>query len=212
MEQRVIVKNQEQCIFRIQESNLDFYLIIPNNKKVSIVLNLIQNINDEFVKSISNYSEKAQVIPIVDSHILTRLKENQEDSFQYINQLLSNLINTTYQILTFNHIEVAPIVLFNNTSEYSEFSRWFLQKHQGRVTEVQLSLIPASTQTPSPVATIASPVVDQLSNNQELSPNNQLEEEILPIKEKNKEPGFVSYVLLGVVVAVISLVFLYLLI
>ena len=53
MEQKMIHKTSEQCIFFIKDNNLDFYLIIPNSRQVSIVLGLFSEVDDEMVKNFS---------------------------------------------------------------------------------------------------------------------------------------------------------------
>ena len=51
MEQKIILKNEEQCIYLMKETNLDFYVIIPNKKEVSILLGLFPNITEQIVKT-----------------------------------------------------------------------------------------------------------------------------------------------------------------
>ncbi len=215
MEQKVIEKSQERCIFLIHESNFDFYLIIPNSKKVNLVLTIFQNIQDEQIRIFPFYQDKAIVAPIVDSRILTGLKENQENFFQYFDKFLSNLINVTYQILTYNHIEVDFKILFNNDLSYIEFNRWYTKKYNGRVELIQLETTPQpvkkEVQTEASLTSTPTLKEETLSTIDSLPPDD-LSENNTVSSTKEKEPGFVSYVLLGVVVAVISLIFLYFLI
>ena len=51
MEQKIISRNEEQCIYLMKETNLDFYLIIPNNKQISILLGLFPDVTEEMIKT-----------------------------------------------------------------------------------------------------------------------------------------------------------------
>ena len=225
MEQKVILKTRERCIFLIRESKIDFYLVIPNSKKVSLVLGIFQNIQEEMVKNITNYSDKAIVLPILSEQVLEGVKTNQSSCFEYLDRFLSVLINSSYKILSFNHIEVSEKILLHNNSEYNSFNQWFQEKYHGRIELTNLASQPqpsftnpkTSESNPLAQATFTNQVETsniKTENNKDMNrPENNLSNENVSKKESNtKEPGFVSYVLLGVVVAVVSLVFLYLII
>ncbi len=211
MKQRVVAKDQEHCIYFIEEQNICFYLMIPNAKKITLVLELYPNINDEIVKKIPIISEKVIVIPVLEEKIFTGIKSKQVDYFNYLDNILSHLINASYKILTFNHLEVEKKVILNQNSLYDGFNKWFIQKYESRVELMDLGLNNSSlldekqeyTQTEKQPIPEDVPVKDSNPNIPETTP--PLEEE----PPKDKEPGFVSYVLLGVLVAVLSLVFLY---
>lgn len=231
MEQKIIYKTEEQCIYLIKETNLDFYLIIPNNKQVSIVLGLFPNVTENVIKSIPKEKDKAVVIPVINDQILTSANHLDTTSFKYLDSVLSFLINVSYKILTHNHLEVNQKILLNNHSLYENFNQKYIEKYQGRVE--LYNLIQKNIQQPTSTKNIFEPVIEQ-SQKQPFTPveqpfkpqstistsNDAIEELIEPIlydepvvvspdKKESHEPGFVSYVLLGVLVAVISLVFLY---
>ncbi|MCI6266086.1 MAG: hypothetical protein MR598_04500 [Erysipelotrichaceae bacterium] len=216
MEQKVIEKSQEQCIYLIRESNLDFYLVIPNCKKVHIVLGIFKGVDDNFVKRIPKQVDKAVVIPVINSQILEQANYVQTQSYQYLDNVLSFLINTAYRILTYNHIEVDSQIFLNQNADLGGFQQKFLSKYQGRVqlldlffkTEVpqKVNLVSDSLETVSPV--VSSAVIDEVVD----VPTEMPEEKKVNTAVEAREPGFVSYVLLGVLIAVISLVFLYLII
>ena len=86
MERKVILQTSEQCIYYIKDTSLEFYLIIPNNKEVSIVLGLFPEVNEGIVKTLPFEKDKAiefntsrilrkdaPVLP--DREIFTRYKE-----------------------------------------------------------------------------------------------------------------------------------------
>ena len=219
MEQKIISQTNERFIYFIRETNLDFYLIIPNCKQVSIVLGLFPNVTEDVVKTLPKETDKAIVVPVINAQILTQANQLEPTSFKYLDGVLSYLINAAYKILTFNHIEVNSKIYLNNHSSYQAFNQKYIERYQNRVELYNLiqkpipkPTMPINIHEPQPEVTLNSIV-----NNQ----NTTLEEKVEPIlydepvtpnanlKEAH-EPGFVSYVLLGVLVAVISLVFLYL--
>lgn len=228
MEQRIIEKNMNQCIYFMRETNLDFYLIIPNTRRVKIVLGVFEEVNDNFVKKIPFHSDKAIVIPVIQKNILDQANTVGTQSFRYLEQVLSFLINTSYKLLTYNHVEVDSQVLFHYNSQYEMFHQNFLATHQGRVAAIELfprtaplvnESVPAPTiQQQEPKASlegvtlsdipVQSSVIDNSTSNvNDNTVNNK--ENIENVQVMTREPGFVSYVLLGVLVAVLSLVFLY---
>lgn len=207
MEQKVIVKNENTCIYFMKESNLGFYLLIPNSKHLKITLALFENTDENFVKSIKNNPDKAIVIPVIHADILKQANITGSQSYNYLNQVLTYLINTSYKILSYNRIEVDNQILLNNSKNLENFEQNFIAKYQGRVQSVKLMeeeipqvITPITPQIETP---LIKPDVDNII------PTEMPEEEKPIPKVESHEPGFVSYVLLGVVVAVLSLVFLY---
>lgn len=214
MEQFEIERKETRITYLIKDTGLEFYLLIPNNKKISIVLNIIENVNNEIVKKIPDILDKVLVIPVLNGNIINYLKSNLP-SFEQADNYFSNLINTSYKILTHNNIVVDPLVYMNNNYLYTSFNNYFVNKFNGRISLITLNLEPIREISPinniqSPVVEEKKEVINELDNiyNEEivLKENNEIP------KEKNKkEPGFVSYVLLGVIIAIVSLVFLYML-
>ena len=122
MERRVILQSAEQCIYLVKDTNLDFYMVIPNSKKVSIVLGLFPDMNENDVKTLPKDNDKVVVIPVINSQILTNANHLDTVSFKYLDNVLSYLINSTYKILTHNRLEVEKKILLNNHSLYSNFN------------------------------------------------------------------------------------------
>ena len=215
MEQKVIERNQEQCIFLIRESNIDFYLVIPNCKKVHIVLGVFLDVTVDFIKSIPKQNDKALVIPVLNRQFLEQIHNGQVQNYASLDNVLSFLINTSYQILTYNHIEVETQILLHNNADFISYNQQFVSKYQGRVQLIDL--LPKEVIQPEEVISSVSvdpPVHENVlqSDVSNIMPDSMEEnqEQLSPNLREAREPGFVSYVLLGVLVAVISLVFLYL--
>ena len=215
MVQRMILKTQDKCIYEIEEKNLKFYLLIPNTKKVFLTICLMENPTDVSIQKIIQEPNKVLVIPMVESNILSSVSLNQEEAFRYLDQYISGLINLSHQILVYNHIEVENVVYFNSVL-FPNFEKWFIQKYQGRVASVKINY--QSSEKISPVIqkpdTIDNTMTLAASISQSQSADVPLvdEEKVSEVQENSHDFGFVSYVLLGVIVAVVSLVFLYLII
>ena len=215
MEQKVIERNQEQCIFLIRESNIDFYLVIPNCKKVHIVLGVFLDVTVDFIKSIPKQNDKALVIPVLNRQFLEQIHNGQVQNYASLDNVLSFLINTSYQILTYNHIGVETQILLHNNADFISYNQQFVSKYQGRVQLIDL--LPKEVIQPEEVVSSVSvdpPVHENVLQSEvsDIMPDSMEEnqEQLSPNLREAREPGFVSYVLLGVLVAVISLVFLYL--
>lgn len=215
MVQRMILKTQDKCIYEIEEKNLKFYLLIPNTKKVFLTICLMENPTDVSIQKIIQEPNKVLVIPMVESNILSSVSLNQEEAFRYLDQYISGLINLSHQILVYNHMEVENVVYFNSVL-FPNFEKWFIQKYQGRVASVKINY--QSSEKISPVIqkpdTIDNTMTLAASISQSQSADVPLvdEEKVSEVQENSHDFGFVSYVLLGVIVAVVSLVFLYLII
>lgn len=215
MVQRMILKTQDKCIYEIEEKNLKFYLLIPNTKKVFLMICLMENPTDVSIQKIIQEPNKVLVIPMVESNILSSVSLNQEEAFHYLDQYISGLINLSHQILVYNHMEVENVVYFNSVL-FPNFEKWFIQKYQGRVASVKINY--QSSEKVSPVVQEPDTIDNTMTLAASISQNQGTdiplvdEKKDIEIQEKTHEFGFVSYVLLGVIVAVVSLVFLYLII
>ena len=231
MERIVISQDTTQCIYLLKDTNLDFYLIIPNSRQVSIVLGIFPNVTEAIVKSLPKQTDKVIVIPVINNQILTNANHLDNVSFKYLDNVFSYLINVSYKMLTHNKLVVNNKILINNHSLYENFNSKYIEKYQGRVELYDLIEKSVPTGIPTPNQSIFEPISATTTipaftpkeppfKNQNTNPKDAIEEEIDPIlydepvitspdKEGKKDPGFISYVLLGVLVAVISLVFLY---
>jgi len=215
MEQFEIERKGTRFTYLIKDNNIEFYLIIPNNNRVSIVLNIMEAINNDKVKNIPEFMDKVLVIPVLNQNIINYLK-TPASSYNQADNYFSNLINTSYKILTHNKITVEPLVYLNNDTLFSNFNTYFVNKFNGRVSLINLNI---SNQTVSSIAS-STPVNTVFEEKKEIPQGlDAIYSEEITLKSDNntkkddnkKEPGFVSYVLLGVMIAILSLIFLYML-
>ena len=212
MEKRVIEQNPNRNIFLIEDGKLSFYLLIPNSYVMSITIGLFENINDDMVKLIPNHSDKAIVVPVINNQILSRMNVIGSDEYNYMDKLLSYLINTSYNILSRYQWKIEKEVYLNQNVSFTNFNNAYLEKYKGRIFPVDLF---PKNEVKEEVPAVVNNVLDNnIVNNgginmpTEVMEESAVQEEFTP-KKRVREPGFVSYVLLGVIVAVVSLVFLY---
>ena len=206
MEQRIVLQEKTKFIYFIKENDISFYLMIPNNQKLSIVLNIIDNINDEQVKTLESIPNHAMIIPVLSYELLESVLKNQAEDFNRLDSICSKMINFSHKTLTYNHLQVDSSVFLVENQKYTMFNTWFIRKYGGRV-----SLIKQNNTTSSEInRENASPVIkgNPQTNEQEKKINEPNLSEITQ-DSSQKDLGFVSYVLLGVVAAVASLIFLY---
>lgn len=222
MEQFEIEKKQNRLIYLIKDTNIEFYLLIPNNNNVSITLNVMESIDNDTVKKITDVMDKVIVIPVLNSNIINYLT-SELPAYNEADNYFSNLINMTYSILKHNGLNIDSKVYLNNNFKFYNFNNYFVKKFSGRVSLINLNLEIKEETKSNPFLdnnifdetanietvqnTVSNPATNDLSHiyNEEVTTTETIQQP----KVLKREPGFVSYVLLGVVVAVLSLVFLY---
>ena len=204
MEQRIVLQEADRYIYYIKENHCSFYMIIPRSSMVNLVIKMIGYVDDEKVKSVVPHLNKVIIIPVIDANLLSSVQQNSLESFNAVDAAFSIIVNLSHQILTYNHVQVDTTVYFDECAEYATFQSWFIQKYEGRVVPIKLVSEQPLT-TDDSALDVASNVVEDSNEKDDAV----FEQSDLP---SNRDFGFVSYVLLGVVVAVISLVFLYLII
>lgn len=216
MEQFEIERKNNRFIYLIKDTNLEFYLLIPSNKKVSMVLNLVENVNNDIVKAIPDYLDKVLVVPVLNSKVIDFLK-TASSSYEQSDNYFSGLINMAYKILTHNNIAVDPLIYLNNNVLFNNFNNYFINKYNGKVSliNLQTSSVPTSSNL-NPIDVVQE--TKEVSKELPKEINDIYNEDVVVSKQEDKktdsnkkEPGFVSYVLLGVIIAIVSLVFLYML-
>ena len=215
MVQRMVLKTQEKCIYEIEDKDLKFYLLIPNIQKVFLTVYIMEGPTDLSIQKIMQDPDKVLVIPVLESKLFSSVLANQAEGFNYLDKYVSSLINLAHQILVYNHVIVENVVYFNSPI-LPNFEKWLIQKYQGRVVGTVVNY--RANEKVSPVIqkpdTIDNTMTLAASISQSQNADVPLvdEEKVSEVQENSHDFGFVSYVLLGVIVAVVSLVFLYLII
>ncbi|MBR3162273.1 MAG: hypothetical protein IKF19_06050 [Bacilli bacterium] len=232
MEKMLITNINGRNIYIFTDDKISFYISMPNMEfnNTNIAINLIDNTNniniansnnelikEEITKIYNNFHQDDFTIitPVLDSNLTEQIKlNNDEKIFNYTDRIISYLINCGYKILTNENIQVNNIIKLVNNPTYNDFNKWFINKYNGRVeliesnnnTLKQESEVPNDISVSSEEKNIANEVLENTNTINAIKDN-----EMVP-EEKTRDLGFVSYVLLGVVVAVISLVILYMIV
>ncbi len=220
-------------IYLVQDEKIPFYIGIPNEQSATIVINLVDNIDTinptktaltEIPNKITeiynkfNYEGVAVVTPVIDGKIMNGVKENIDPQYtSFLNKAIGYLINKAYSELKQNGKEIFKQIKLNNNETYLGFNERFASMYPDRIELVKYDNAPTNNfvnQTNIPMPTIG-PEENTVAN----TTNIALDDAYKDVEEEpagdasptKKEPGFVSYVLLGVIVAVLSLIGLYLL-
>ena len=231
MNQTVIGNVLNKNIYLVSDKNISFYISVPNEDKTSIVINLVDNANaidisrenaNDITSKINeiysnfNYDNIAVVTPVINDQITQQVKNNEPRYVSYLNKVLGYLINISYRYLKDNGKEVYAQIKLNNNESYKDFNDTFISLYKDRVELVNYNNIPLNRFENTNEENTKKTNEEALANTTTIALDDaykEIEEEKEDVKRltKKREPGFVSYVLLGVIVAVISLVMLYLL-
>ena len=219
MEQKVVLKEDNKYIFLLKNEQFSFYIIIPRINKLSIALSIFDNINDEKIKEITNIPDKAIIVPLINNKVLNEIKNNYAEYYNYLEKLFAIIVNTSYKLLKFNNIDVNNKIILDKNDDYLNFNNWYLTKYKERVELIDLGIHKSAIVSKPLFEGIAEPKITNTNtdinvtltnfNADEISNQNNI---IQNEEAQASSAGFISYVLLGVIVAVISLVILYMLV
>ena len=217
MEQKVVLKESNRCIFFLDNGDVSFYILIPRASSLSLAVSIFDNVDEKMVKNIPNIADKAVIIPIISSDILNALVSSNNEVFQRLDGFLAKMINISYKLLNFNRIEVNNKVIIDYVEKFSSFNNWFVLKYNGRVESFDLGIHVSSIVSKPLFENAAAEPKDINVTLTNFAPEaafdqNEMANRNSNVNETAASPGFVSYVLLGVIVAVISLVILYMLV
>ena len=220
MEQKIILKETNKCIFFLNNENSSFYIIIPRNQRLSLVVSIFNNVNEALVKSIQPPQDKAIIVPIINTNVLEDVKNGNGNNYLVLEKFLANAINTAYKLLSFNKIEVNNKIIIDYNEEYSRFYNWYILKYKERIELLDLGLHKSDIiskplfenveQKPADInVPLTNFAAEETLNKGQMIEDNEDEIPLNNSNVKEESLGFVSYVLLGVIVAVVSLVILY---
>lgn len=229
MNKTLVANLEDKRIFLISDNNISFYIGIPNDAKATIVLDLLDDISsiafsnnmEQLTNNVTNiysrinFKDSAVVMPVIDNNILEQVKlNNNSQVFSYLDKVMGYLINHAYSVLKENGKEVNSNIKLTNNRAYSSFNSWFVNKYNGRVSLVDY--------LNAPVNRFDEEEKNDVKDNVNLEMDTKVADSILEntqsldntqgnnvYHDEAREPGFVSYVLLGVIVAVVSLAILY---
>ena len=217
MNESLVLKLNNINIYLINDNNIPYYLSVPSNvtPKINIAVNLSDNINNDNLTTIYQQFDNNNICvitPIFNQNVLSQIKVFNEQYFIKVDKYISYLINNAYKILCNNNNIDGKIILVKNNN-YLVFEEWFKSRYKNRVEydkNDEANIISDVTMTIPTIETTS--IVEPSQPTEQASEQPQIEQPPENGPTRTRELGFVSYVLLGVVVAVASLVLLYLLI
>lgn len=198
--------------------------------ELSLSKNNLENIKSK-LKDIYTKIDKYNitlVIPFTEDDDLNDVRVNENEiTYSKLDTILGKVINCSYTKLIESEIEVANKIVIINNEKYKNFIKWFLNNYSDRceyksilelitlsnndlslnkfeLTDINFVIGKEETEKPK----------EEL-NTLEVDPNIIIEEIDLPNnfvnKQEEKQLGYVSYCLLGIMSVIVSLVLLYIL-
>lgn len=207
VEQSLIFNDNTRVIYRFKSGKVLFYLVIPKNNRVNLCIDM-EVFDDSNINSIKLGDSYACIVPILDVNIRNRIIMGDVNFMGGMDKYISECLNLSHKILTHNNISVDGTVYYNHVDGLEKFESFFGERYKDRVkviNEKKESILESNDvgllnnqvqRTPVDIP-MSSVNIDTLDDGTSGASNNR------------KEMGFVSYVLLGVVFAVLSLLFLY---
>ena len=206
------------------KSNYDSYDLTKNS--LEVVTNELIN----YYKSIDNYNVTL-VLPIFYDGILDRIRTVEDlVLYQRLDGYLGNIFNNAYAFLTKNNIKVNSNIYIINNDSFKTFTNWFVSRYNNRIEyKTILELVKQSdhfnsydmVETPSINFVVGKNEEPKLDKTVEIETEtfNSMTRDIIDEEPKKKDAstsdkknnaGFVSYILLGVVSFVVSMLLLFL--
>ena len=240
MSQNFVGSISNKDVYLIDDKYTPYFIGIPKGDKVQIVINLVDDMKGIDISLSSpmvvknnildlyntfGINDSAVVTPVINNGVMDNIKNDNQDYFAWLNQAMGHLINVVYRNLkdTFGK-EVFEQIGLNDNVSYKVFNDKFLSMYSDRVCLVSFNnanLSNSLSNNSNNDVQSVNMANDNLANTTTISLDDAYKEfenddnSVVNVKPKSltkkKEAGFVSYVLLGVVVAVISLVILYML-
>ncbi len=198
-----------------------------NKHPIDVVIGELIN----YYKNIDNYNITL-ILPIFYDDILTRIRTIDDmEIYQKIDIYLGNIFNSAYYFLTKNNIKVNTNIYIINNDSFRRFTNWFVAKYNNRIEyKTILELVKQSDnfnnynliKTPNinfvvsrndipDLVKTAEIEVETFDNYAKSINSSKLSEENKLLEDKNNS-GFVSYILLGTLTFIVSLIILLILV
>lgn len=203
-----------------------------NYQSYDLNKNSLEDVTNELInyyKSIDNYNVTL-ILPIFYDNILDRIRTVEDlVLYQKLDGFLGSIFNNAYGFLTKNNIKVNSNIYIINNDSFKSFTNWFVSRYNNRIEyKTILELVKQSdhfnsydmVETPSinfVVGKNEEPTIDKTveietetfnSMTRDIFNNNPSEKIATP-KEVKQNAGYVSYILLGIISFVVSLLLLF---
>lgn len=223
MNKTLILQLNKHNIYLLSDNNISFYISVPKTedfKSVNISIDLKDNfdkininkndaiyVKDELTKIYQEIDKEniTLVIPIFYNDVLERIKVMpSEKLFSYLDKCISYIINNAYKTLVAEKIQVNSKIIIVKNDKFNNFIDWFSKRYSSRIDTKQYSELLGDFTSVIPV--ISTNNIIEIPTQKINMPN----EGNIPIRESHST-GFISYVLLGTIGIVLTLIILYIL-
>lgn len=188
-------------------------------------LNVVTSELINYYKELDNYNITL-ILPVFYDDILTRIiTVDDMEIYQKIDRSLGDMFNSAYIFLTKNNIKVNSNIYVINNDSFKKFTNWFVARYNNRIEyKTILELIKKSdnfnnynvVETPNinfvigkkEVPTIEKTVEIELETFDSIAKVQEEKPKRMPSK-KEENAGYVSYILLGVIAFIVSIVLLW---
>ncbi len=205
------------------KSNYDTYDLTKNS--LEVVTNELIN----YYRNLDNYNITL-ILPVFYDAVLNRIRVVDDmEIYQKLDRYLGYIFNTAYAFLTKNNIKVNNSIYVINNDSFNKFTNWFVARYNNRIEyKTILDLVKENgtysnynvIETPNinfVVGKDEEPTIDKTVE-MELETFDSFARDVMPTdsgkkavkNRKDTSSGFVSYILLGVITFVVSIVLLYL--
>ncbi len=231
MEIKLLMELNKHNIYFVRSDMASYYIGIPKNNisntNISIEIkskmgNFNLELNDETwvmenVKNAYNYIDDYNitlVLPILNDDMLSVLEKMDNNRFDVIDRILSNIINSSFHMLQKNNIIVDPSIILINNDRYKTFINWFIAKYTGRVIcKNMLEVIHMFNVSATSYKTLKAPgmnfVVGSYATEIDAPLKETITKETAPLQQELQpahSSGFASYYFLAILVIVIGVI------
>lgn len=192
-----------------------------NKNPLDVVTNELIN----YYKNLDNYNITL-ILPVFYDDILSRIiTVNDMEKYQLLDKYLGEIFNSAYMLLTKNNIKVNSSIYVINNDSFKSFTNWFVSRYNNRIEyKTILELIKQNdeynsynvVETPSINFVVGKTEEPTIEKTAEIeietfdSIVKEMEEKTMKMPQKKESnAGYVSYVLLGVIVFALSLLLLW---
>ena len=202
-----------------------------NYQTYDLTKNSIDVVTEELVnyyKNLDNYNITL-ILPVFYNDILTRIRTVEDiEMYKQVDRYLGYIFNTAYGFLTKNNIKVNNSIYVINNDSFKKFTNWFVSRYNNRIEYKTILELVRGNGSYNSYNVIETPNINfvvgkdnepniEKTAEMELETFDNLAKKVINDDKKEERVnlrvaesgGFVSYVLLGVIAFVVSLVLLY---
>ena len=232
MKETLICSLEKHHIYYFNDSNVSFFMLTPykeyTDTNISIRLksnydtydltkNSLEVVTNELInyyRNLDNYNITL-ILPVFYNDVLNRIRVVDDmEIYQKLDRYLGYIFNTAYAFLTKNNIKVNNSIYVINNDSFNKFTNWFVARYNNRIEYKTILDLVKENGTYSNYNVIETPNINfVVGKDEEPTIDKTVEMELETFDSFARDvtsSGFVSYILLGVITFVVSIVLLYL--